>query len=69
MGNSVVKIKKSHSQVLADIKEINKITTNKFFERRVGFLIEFKSFRQNLSCFFVKIILMTIFLSISMSMK
>ena len=55
MGNSVVKIKKSDSQVLADIKEINKITTNKLFERRVGFLIEFKSFRKNLSCFFVKI--------------
>lgn len=39
MGSSVIKIKKDTKQINLDISEINKITKNKLFEKRVGFLI------------------------------
>jgi hypothetical protein len=53
MGTSVIKIKKDSKQINLDIKEINKITENKLFERRVGFLIEFKYIKKTLYCLFV----------------
>lgn len=53
MGSSVIKIKKDTKQINLDISEINKITKNKLFEKRVGFLIEFKYIKKTLNCLFV----------------
>jgi hypothetical protein len=56
MGTSVIKIKKDYKQIILDIKEINKITKNKLFENRVGFLIEFHYIKKTLNCLFVIIL-------------
>jgi len=53
MGSSVIKIKKDTKQINLDISEINKITKNKLFEKRVGLLIEFKYIKKTLNCLFV----------------
>ncbi len=41
MGSCSVKIRKSENQILHDLKELNNITRNMPFERRVGFNIKF----------------------------
>lgn len=41
MGKSGSKIRKTDKQIAADIDDVNKITLSKFFEQRVGLLIEF----------------------------
>ncbi len=41
MGSSIKKIKQSNTQILEDIKYLNKITNDKNFERRVGLMLSF----------------------------
>ena len=46
MGTSVTKIFKSVTQIDTDMIEINKITKNKLFEKRTGFMIDFSYIRK-----------------------